>query len=531
MKTIQIVTLLCAANLLLPCVHAQQSEMDRQALAQICAKAEAGDVQSQLELGAAFSSGKFGLATNIMEAMKWWRQAAEQNHALAQHNLGVCYRDGQGVATDYVEAVKWFRKAAEQHWAEAEYNLAICFQEGRGLTKDPAEAVKWYRKAAEQHYAAAQNNLGNCYANGSGVAKDQAEAVKWVRAAAEQNWADAQYNLGFSYHSGRGVAKDEVEAVKWFRKAAEQNHPLAQNDLGACYASGWGVKKDQVEAVKWIRKAAEQDCVEGQYNLGNACAQGEGVAKDEAEAAKWYRKAAEQNHPVAQNNLGGLYLAGLGVTKDPVEAYKWALLAAAQGLQPAKLSVAVVERQLTQQQRTEGQRRASEFKPSTVSSRPTKVELAAGSRPSARIGTPLQAVAVAFNPEVAAGDPPADLLATATAGDAKAQNELGEAFYAGRLGVSRNPVEAVKWFRRAAEQDLAEAQSKLGVCYERGDGVAKYEVEAYKWDLLAAAQGETKAKRNAALLELLLSPDEIAEGKRRVQAWLEQRKKAPANNQ
>ena len=88
--------------------------------------------------------------------------------------------------------------------------------------------------------------------------------------------------------------------------------------------------------------------------------------------------------------------------------------------------------------------------------------------------------------------------------------------------------EAVKWYRKGAEQGDAKAQSNLGVCYERGDGVAKYEVEAYKWDRLAATQGDTKAKRNASLLELLLSPEQIAEGKRRAHDWLEQRKKSSA---
>ena len=45
----------------------------------------------------AFSLGKFGVATNYVEAVKWFRQAAEQNHAGAQNNLGVCYAEGQGV--------------------------------------------------------------------------------------------------------------------------------------------------------------------------------------------------------------------------------------------------------------------------------------------------------------------------------------------------------------------------------------------------------------------------------------------------
>ena len=67
---------------------------------------------------------------------------------------------GQGVAKNDVEAVKWFRKAAEQNYARAQYNLGVCYAKGQGVAKDEAEAVKWYRKAAEQNYAEAQCNLG-----------------------------------------------------------------------------------------------------------------------------------------------------------------------------------------------------------------------------------------------------------------------------------------------------------------------------------------------------------------------------------
>ena len=90
-------------------------------------------------------------------------------------------------------------------------------------------------------------------------------------------------------------------------------------------------------------------------------------------------------------------------------------------------------------------------------------------------------------------------------------------------------AEAVKWFHQAAEKDFAVAQFNLGVCYELGDGVAKYEVEAYKWYLLAAAQGDTRGQRNATTLELMMSQEQVAEGKKRANDWLEQRKK-PSNN-
>ena len=69
------------------------------------------------------------MAKDYVEAVKWYRKAAEQNHAEAQYNLGICYAGGQGVEKDYVEAVKWFRKAAEQNDAEAQYSLGCVLRQ------------------------------------------------------------------------------------------------------------------------------------------------------------------------------------------------------------------------------------------------------------------------------------------------------------------------------------------------------------------------------------------------------------------
>ena len=68
------------------------------------------------------------MAEDDVEAVKWYRKAAEQNYAPAQYNLGLCYDHGDGVAENQVEAVKWYRKAAEQNDAEAQYNLGICYE-------------------------------------------------------------------------------------------------------------------------------------------------------------------------------------------------------------------------------------------------------------------------------------------------------------------------------------------------------------------------------------------------------------------
>src|ERR1035437_575363 len=85
----------------------QQSEADRKLLADVRAKAQKGDAQSQYELGRAFDQGGLGVAKDEVEAAKWYRKAAQQGQAQAQYSLGVCYDNGLGLAEDEVEAAKW----------------------------------------------------------------------------------------------------------------------------------------------------------------------------------------------------------------------------------------------------------------------------------------------------------------------------------------------------------------------------------------------------------------------------------------
>ena len=80
--------------------------------------------------------------------------------------------------------------------------------------------------------------------------------------------------------------------------------------------------------------------------------------------------------------------------------------------------------------------------------------------------------------------------------------------------MDRDNVEAVKWYRKAADQGLADAQNNLGYMYANGQGVAKDEKEAYKWLLLSGAQGNELAKKKITIIEGVLTPQQRAEGQR-----------------
>ena len=76
----------------------------------------------------------------------------------------------------------------------------------------------------------------------------------------------------------------------------------------------------------------------------------------------------------------------------------------------------------------------------------------------------------------------------ANQGHAGAQFKLGGMHREGE-GVSKDYAEALKWYHKAADQGDAGAQFSLGVMYREGEGVSKDYAEALKWYHKAADQG------------------------------------------
>jgi hypothetical protein len=147
-------------------------------------------------------------SSTTAEQMASLRGLAEQGDADAQYGLALCYVECRGRPhsyDDYVEAVRWYRKAADQGHAQAMGALGLMYQEGKGVPRDFVEGARWLRKAADLGDAAAQLNLGASYAAGVGVPRDPAEAVRWYRKAADVGNVRAQLNLGMSYDGGDGV--------------------------------------------------------------------------------------------------------------------------------------------------------------------------------------------------------------------------------------------------------------------------------------------------------------------------------------
>ena len=106
------------------------------------------------------------------------------------------------------------------------------------------------------------------------------------------------------------------------------------------------------------------------------------------------------------------------------------------------------------------------------------------------------------------------LLAKAKQGNSEAQNTLGTYFYLGKK-VKQNYEVALKWFSMAAKQKHVKAIANMGLCYQKGRGIAQdslMAVKLYKESVKAGnaqlvKQREENVERNKSAFDINLLAD------------------------
>jgi len=264
--------------------------------------------------------------SNSIQALQ---QLAEKNDAEAQYELAEAYRTGSDVAENFVEALRWYRAAAELGLADAQNNLGAMFLAGLGTDKNLAEAAYWYQKAAEQEQVHAQYNLGMLYLLGSGVEQSDEDAAHWLHAAASQGDLEAICQLGNLYQLGRGVEQNIVAAAELHTIAAIEGHPASveklaeyQSDIedaalngsilaALCmakkYDHGLGTDTDTAQVYAWLQWARlhgiydeNEDELDEWESYVNAITSSEDMLRGKA-LLETMRKRADALHSIAPN--------------------------------------------------------------------------------------------------------------------------------------------------------------------------------------------------------------------------------------
>ena len=226
----------------------------------------------------------------------------------AMLELGICYHAGMGVASNHVEAVKWYRKAAERGYAAAQFCLGACCHHGVGVKKDIDEALKWYRKAVDGGYKDAQQSIDKIL-KGSEDSLTRREKNLSIR---EMHLVAMQLVSGID-----GGKHDKKEEYELFRDIAshENDKDLGEEErecvgnalsvLGVYCLDGVPglIKKDLGKAFDYFSRAAKFDNPVAQYNLGMCYERGDGVARDYRKSIEWYVNALDAGFEKAKGGI------------------------------------------------------------------------------------------------------------------------------------------------------------------------------------------------------------------------------------
>ncbi len=143
---------------------------------------------------------------------------------------------------------------------------------------------------------------------------------------------------------------DATAAVAIWRPLAEKGDADAAFNLGQAYRLGKGVPIDLAQAQSWLERAARKGHVDAAATLGLLLFQN----GNQVTAMRWLKMAAQAGEPRALLMVGTALYNGDGVPADPVTAYAYVSRAAAQGLPPAKATLADMDQIMPLEQRQKG---------------------------------------------------------------------------------------------------------------------------------------------------------------------------------
>ena len=315
-----------------------------QALAQVASKA-AGYI------GRMFLRGE-GMEQSYEKALTWFRRGVANSDALCQYKMGLMHIEGLGVKKDPLLAAEYFKEAANQNFASAQVNMGQLFLD----QGDIHTATRFFELAARNghieafYHLAEINNYGIGQDRSCGMAtayyKTVAEKVESVHSSFDE--ANRAYDEG-----------DTESALIMYMMAAEQGYESGQANVAYLlddYKSilsfdsliPWKKKRSSLlrnaalALIYWTR-SAKQHNIDSMVKMGDYYLGGYGVEADMEKAATCYQTAAE-THQSAQAlwNLGWIHENGLGVEQDfhlAKRFYDQALETNQESYLPVKLSL------------------------------------------------------------------------------------------------------------------------------------------------------------------------------------------------
>jgi TPR repeat protein len=255
---------------------------------------------------------------------------------------------------------------------------------------------------------------------------------------------------------------------------------------------------DQPSDIAGLRSSAAKVDAVAERKLAEAYERGNGVNQSDQLAANWYRKAADLGDAEAQNRLGVMYSLGRGVEKSQEDALRWYHSSAKQGYAQAmfNLGASYYNGDGVQSDATESCPwflLAAEAGNSAAEDAVRRATTEDRSEPRFAFTK----IAEMYTKGDELPKDPLEALKwyrkAADAGDAKASVAVARLLLSGTRPTQEEGAEARHRCEDAAKLNFSPGAYCVVLIYERGLGTSKDPVEAKKWLARAADLGHSQA--------------------------------------
>lgn len=278
----------------------------------------------------------YGGMKDVVNAMKWYKNASYKDNADAYYNLGIMARDGEGVKANQVLALYYF----EQGCKKGSNNACTKFKNTREVVqkeiedslnskrtafkakrvgdtyrdeKNYKEAKKYYQKsvAADSNFHRSYTELAKMYFDTSQLNNYDSAAVWYTKTVnsierdlsvqkyiGTKNGFDNSYtNMLFNYAYSVAKINNGKLAIEIYLKAVRDGDTGAYTQVGVIYELGLGgIEKDWKLAAEYYEKDADKNSAKAMYYLGKLYEKGGPNLDASARLSKkWYKKACEKD--------------------------------------------------------------------------------------------------------------------------------------------------------------------------------------------------------------------------------------------
>ncbi|MCH8859462.1 MAG: sel1 repeat family protein, partial [Proteobacteria bacterium] len=290
-------------------------------------RVDAGDDLAAAESERFVEAMTFFVKGRVEEGVRLTIQLAEAGEAPAQFIAGRLYQKGYGVAKDACEALKWFEQAATQDHAGAIKQLGVSYHFGICQPQNYDEAIRYYRRAVALGEKTASNTLSELYDNRDWDGYNPRLSFETAKRAWDSNddkttdaIMDIAVSLGIHYLNGDGVDVDLNMAERYLLLAANHGLTLAQVLLSRVEGKRGGfndLSGPAGEAFMWLLMANEQV-----YTLKNSMTDQFVEEIGAAKYAEFLGKAREKLRQIATATESAIGRAVAWCDKAMAESYE-----------------------------------------------------------------------------------------------------------------------------------------------------------------------------------------------------------------